>query len=123
MLDFTKSAKRFLAVNLIDNQCIRVRMPTKRVFDALMGLKDRLTTLTTDDAGQLDEIYDLIAVVMSNNLEHKEITSSYLSDLFDIEDVQIFFEAYMAFLGVVVSSPNSKSPPSPTQVQNSITGA
>jgi len=123
MLDFTQSSKRFLAVNMIDNQAIRVRMPTKRVFDALLGLRDRLSSLTADDAGQLDEIYGLIAIVMSNNLEHQGITQDYLSDLFDIEDVQIFFRAYMDFIGGVVSDPNSKSPPSPTQEPNHTTGA
>ena len=63
MLDFTQSTKRYLAINLIDNQLIRVRMPTKRVFDALLGLKDHLTSLTTDDGEQLTEIFDLIAIV------------------------------------------------------------
>lgn len=123
MLDFTQSAKRFLAVNLIDNQLIRVRMPTKRVFDALMGLRDRLSGQITDDAGQLDEIYCLIAIVLSNNLEHTEIAHEYLAELFDIEDVQTFFQAYMAFISGVVSDPNSKSPQSPTPESNSITGA
>ena len=123
MLDFTKSAKRYLAMNLIDNQSISVRMPTKRVFDALLGLKDYLTGLTADDGGQLDQIYILIAIVLSNNLEHKTITSDYLTELFDIEDVQTFFQAYMAFINGVVSDPNSKSPPSPTPDQNRTTGA
>lgn len=123
MLDFTQASKRFLAVNLIDNKAIRVRMPTKRVFDALLGLRDRLSSLTADDAGQLDEIFQLIAVVMSNNLEHQEITQDYLSGLFDIEDVQIFFKAYMSFVSGVVSDPNAKSPPSQPPDQNSIIGA
>ena len=123
MLDFTKSAKRCLAVNLIDNQAIKVRMPTKRVFDALIGLKDHLTNLITEDGGQLDEIYDLIAVVLSNNLEHKTITSDYLAELFDIEDVQTFFQAYMAFINGVVLDPNSKSPLSPTPEPNPTSGA
>jgi len=123
MLDFTQSSKRSLAVNMIDDLAIRVRMPTKRVFDALLGLRDRLSNLTADDAGQLDEIYGLIAIVMSNNLEHREITRDYLSDLFDIEDVQTFFQAYMAFISGVVSDPNSKSPPSPTQEPNHTTDA
>ena len=114
MLDFTQSAKRFLAVNLIDNQRIRVRMPTKHVFDALMGLRDRLSGQIADDAAQLDEIYGLIAIVLSNNLEHTEITHEYLAELFDIEDVQTFFQAYMSFINGVVSDPNSKSPPSQT---------
>jgi hypothetical protein len=115
VLDFTKSAKRYLAINLIDNQLIRVRMPTKRVFDALLGLKDHLTSLTTEDGGQLGDIYDLIAVVLSNNLEHKPVTSEYLAELLDIEDVQTFFQGYMAFISGVVSDPNAKSPPSQTQ--------
>lgn len=122
MLDFTQSAKRYLAINLIDNQLIRVRMPTKKVFDALLDLKDHLTRLSTDDGGQLDEIYDLIAVVLSNNLEHQPVTSEYLAELFDIEDVQTFFQAYMTFINGIVSDPNSKSPPSPTPEQNSDTG-
>ncbi len=123
MLDFTQSAKRFLAVNLINNQQVRVRMPTKRVFDALLGLRDRLSVQISDDAGQLDEIYGLIAIVMSNNLEHVEISHEYLAELFDVEDVQTFFQAYMAFINGVVSDPNSKSPQSPTPDQNSVTGA
>jgi hypothetical protein len=123
VLDFTKSAKRYLAINLIDNQLIRVRMPTKRVFDALLGLKDHLTSLTTDDGGQLGDIYDLIAVVLSNNLEHKPVTSDYLAELFDIEDVQTFFQGYMAFINGVVSDPNAKSPPSQTQEPGHTTDA
>jgi hypothetical protein len=123
VLDFTKSAKRYLAINLIDNQLIRVRMPTKRVFDALLGLKDHLTSLTTDDGGQLGDIYDLIAVVLSNNLEHKPVTSDYLAELFDIEDVQTFFQGYMAFISGVVSVPNAKSPPSQTQEPSHTTDA
>ena len=122
MLDFTQSAKRYLAINLIDNQLIRVRMPTKRVFDALLGLKDHLTGLTADDGGQLNEIYDLIAIVLSNNLEHQPITSEYLAELLDIEDVQTFFQAYMSFISGVVSDPNSKSPPSQTTEPNQNTG-
>ena len=124
MLDFTQSAKRYLAVNLIDNQRIRVRMPTKKVFDALLGLKDHLTSLTTDDSGQLNEIYDLIAIVLSNNLEHQPVTSAYLAELLDIEDVQTFFQGYMAFISEVLADPNSKSPLSPTpDPNNRSTGA
>ena len=118
MLDFTQSAKRYLAVNLIDNQRIRVRMPTKKVFDALLGLKDHLTSLTADDGGQLNEIYDLIAIVLSNNLEHQPVTSAYLAELLDIEDVQTFFQGYMAFISEVLADPNSKSPLSPTPDPN-----
>ena len=121
MLDFTQSAKRYLAVNLIDNQRIRVRMPTKKVFDALLGLKDHLTSLTADDGGQLNEIYDLIAIVLSNNLEHQPVTSAYLAELLDIEDVQTFFQGYMAFISEVLADPNSKSPQSPTPEQNNQT--
>lgn len=123
MLDFTKTNKRFLAVRLIDNQTICVRMPTKRVFDALNGLTARLETLIADETGQLDEIYDLIAAILSNNLEHKPISSEELAGLFDIEDVQTFFESYMAFMTVGLSDPNSKSPRSPAMASSPATDA
>ena len=124
MLDFTQSTKRYLAVNLIDNQRMRVRMPTKKVFDALLGLNTHLTSLTIDDGGQLNEIYDLIAIVLSNNLEHQPVTSAYLAELLDIEDVQTFFQGYMAFISEVLADPNSKSPLSLTpDPNNRSTGA
>ncbi len=106
MLDFTKSVKQHFPVNMIDNQTIRVRMPTKRVFAALIELQDKLTklvTLNSNISAQLDEIYGLCATILSNNLDQKEISSDYLSDLLDLEDLRIFYKAYADFVNSVLN--------------------
>ncbi len=108
MLDFTKSVKQHFPVNMIDHQMIRVRMPTKRAFTALIELQrklDQLITMNTSIAAQLDEVYDLCATVLSNNLDQKEIGSEYLSDLLDLEDLKIFAKAYTGFVNSVLNSP------------------
>jgi len=109
MLDFTKSVKQYFPVNMTDNQTIRVRMPTKRVFAALIELQDklsRLVTLNTNIAAQLDEIYDLCARILSNNLDQKEISSDYLSDMLDLEDLRIFYKSYADFVNSVLNGAN-----------------
>ena len=106
MLDFTKSVKQHFPVNMIDNQTIRVRMPTKRVFAALIELQDKLAklvTLNSNISAQLDEIYGLCATILSNNLDQKEISSDYLSDLLDLEDLRIFYKAYADFVNSVLN--------------------
>lgn len=106
MLDFTKSVKQHFPVNMIDNQTISVRMPTKRVFSALVELQDKLAklvTLNSNISAQLDEIYGLCATILSNNLDQKEISSEYLSDLLDLEDLRIFYKAYIEFVNSVLN--------------------
>ena len=114
MLDFTKSSKRFMAINLIDNTSLMLRMPTKRVFDALVSIRARLTNLKLDDLQTIDEVYALLAIILSNNLNHIEVSVEYLSELLDFEDVSILYSGYMDFVKGVTTDPNSKSPPSQT---------
>jgi|GEM_PF-1336728 len=110
MLDFTKSVKQHFPVNMIDNQTIRVRMPTKKSFAAMVELQDklaRLVTLNANISAQLDEIYDLCSTILSNNLDQKEISSEYLSDLLDLEDLRIFYKTYAEFVNSVLNGTNN----------------
>ena len=122
MLDFTKSSKRFMAINLIDDTSLLLRMPTKRVFDALVSIRDRLSNLKLDDLQTINEVYALLAVILSNNLNHIEVSVEYLSDLLDFEDVSILYSGYMDFVKGVTTDPNSKSPQSPTSEPQNDTG-
>ena len=119
MLDLTKSAKRFLAVNLIDDTSLMLRMPTKRVFDALVNLKDKLNTIQMDDLQTIDEVYELLSVILSNNLNHIKISVDYLSEIIDFEDLTILYTSYLEFVRGVTGDPNSKSPQSPESSQTS----
>ncbi|MDD2952496.1 MAG: hypothetical protein PHC95_04945 [Parabacteroides sp.] len=59
---------------------------------------------TNTDA--LEEIYSICAEIMSNNIAKKPITVEYLSDVLDLEDLSIFFNAYIEFVGDLNSVKN-----------------
>lgn len=121
MLDFTKIQKKVLNIKLIDGNEILVRMPTKKVFNMLMDLKDNLGNLNLEDKAQIELIYDLTAKVLSNNLLGKKIDTEYLSEIFDVEDITIFFAQYGAFAGGRVNDPNSASPQSQERAEGANT--
>lgn len=109
MLDFTKIPKKFLNVKLIDGNTILVRMPTKKVFDLLIGLQENLSDLKLEDKEQIDVVYDLTAKILSNNMENKRIESDYIAEILDVEDIQMFFMSYINFVTGFTNDPNSKS--------------
>lgn len=109
MLDFTTANKKFLNVKLIDGNVIMVRMPTKKIFDELIDLEDNLRNLDMGNREQIEEVYNITARVLSNNLQNKEITNEYLSEIFDVEDITILFNSYINFVQGRASDPNSKS--------------
>lgn len=106
MLDFTKTSKRRLDINLIDGKSVCVRMPTKRVFDALLQLQERMAGLSVTGIDQITDVYNMVAQILSNNLANEKLTPEYLEDLLDIEDVQVIIAAYMEFVGGIISHPN-----------------
>jgi len=109
MLDFTSVQKKFLTIKLIDENTVFVRMPTKQVFDSLNELRESITLLTVNDMEAVEHIYDLMAVILSNNRNGKEITSEYIGKILDIEDITILFNNYMNFVNGITDSPNSES--------------
>ena len=42
----------------------------------------------------IDAVYELAAEVMSNNAGKKEITSEYLEEMLDLQDILTFFDEY-----------------------------
>ena len=95
-LNFNNTKKTFLNVTLTDGTVLLVGTPTKRIFDALIDIKDNLGNASNDDT--LSTIYDICALIMSRNKAGKEITKEYLEETFDVEDIIIFFKSYVAFV-------------------------
>jgi len=110
MLDFTKVQKRVLNVKFTDGNVILVRMPTKHMFDVLIEMQNTLAELEIANTEQVDYVYQMAAELLSNNLQGKKIEKEYVEKLFDIEDIMIFFNAYVDFVTGQTSDPNSKSP-------------
>jgi len=106
MLDLTKTAKRTMGIKLIDGKELRLRMPTKAVFDALVGIQSRITNPQVSDIKTVNEIYELLATTLSNNLEHDQIDVAYIESILDFEDLMNVFTEYMKFASGASTDPN-----------------
>lgn len=109
-LNFNTLNKRYLNVTLADEDqtTILISTPTKRVMDNLLMLQETFKNVSEDEIGAdvMDTLYDACAQIMSNNKSRKKISAEFLADLFDFEDIFIFFNAYMEFVEEITSSKN-----------------
>lgn len=109
-LNFNNVKKQYLTVTLSDekNTVLMIGTPTKAVMDELYNLRDVLKSVDNDepDIEVTDDLYNTCAKVMSRNKGGIKITGDYLADIFDYEDIVIFFNAYMGFIDEVLGSKN-----------------
>ncbi len=54
----------------------------------------------------LPTVYEVAAEIMSNNVAKKEITSEYLEDMLDMQDIIVFFDEYSKMLNSITKSKN-----------------
>lgn len=107
-LDFTTRKKEYLTVKLNDEKktILMIGTPTKAILDEFTGINDRITDTEGADREAIDDLYRVCARVMSFNKGGIRITSDYLAEFFDIEDIFIFFNAYSDFLQTITNSKN-----------------
>jgi hypothetical protein len=109
-LNFNNVKKQYLSVTLADekNTTLLIGTPNKRLMDDLTILQSSLDALEEDSSNveSFDELYTACAKIMSRNKAGVVITKEKLEDIFDFEDVMIFFNAYMDFIDEVASSKN-----------------
>ena len=117
MLDFKKQKKRYMQIRMIDDKNILVRMPTKAVFEKLIQLEELMKSLNLDNLEAVDEIYAISSEMLSNNMKGEYVSSEYLAELLDIEDIQTLMRSYIAFCTGQTMDPNSESPHSQTPEQ------
>ena len=105
-LNFNKVKKQFLTVTFSDekNTTLMICTPTKAIMDDLIRLQNGVDEITDDEG--TDELYDACARVMSRNKTGFKVTKEFLAEIFDIEDIKIFFNAYMEFVNEVIASKN-----------------
>lgn len=85
---FNKAKKITFPVELPWGETIALKEPRKKDVDVLDG------SMQSED---IDEIYNGLAMLLSNNVEGREFTVSELED-FPIQDVYAFLSAYTDFL-------------------------
>lgn len=101
-LNFNNVKKQYLTVTLADadNTTIMVGTPTKSVMNQLLILQESVEAIADGDTSDeiLDDLYLACAKIMSRNKGGIEITKEFLEEIFDFEDVVIFFNAYINFV-------------------------
>ena len=110
-LNFNTVKKQYLTVTLADDKktTLMIGTPTKSVMNDLVLLQASVEAINDDTNPEvIDDLYRACAKVMSRNKAGLEITKEALEEIFDIEDITIFFNAYMEFLDEVMSA-NSKN--------------
>jgi hypothetical protein len=109
-LNFNNVKKNYLSVTLADEKetTLLIGTPTKAIMEDLMVIQSGLETAEEDEITPevLDDLYRACARVMSRNKCGVEITGEYLGELFDFEDIMLFFTSYMNFIDEVVGSKN-----------------
>lgn len=112
-LNFNKVKKTYLTVTFSDedNTTIMIGTPTKAIMDDLLELQDELNNINEDetDLDSTDNLYSACAKVMSRNKGGVKISKEFLEEIFDFEDITIFFDTYMKFIDEVTNRKNQDS--------------
>ena len=109
-IDFNNVKKQFLTITLADekNTTLMIGTPTKAIMDDLTLLQKSMNSINDNESNieATDDLYSACARVMSRNKAGVKITKDFLAEIFDFEDITIFFNAYMEFIDEVIGSKN-----------------
>lgn len=106
-LDFNTLKKSYFTVTLPDEKCTKlmIKVPVKKMFDEFIAMERTLKNVESEETA-LDEIYELVAKLMSNNKTGVKITPAMVEEMFDFEDIIIFIQAYADFIGNIANAKN-----------------
>ncbi|WP_289285704.1 hypothetical protein [Parablautia intestinalis] len=125
-INFQKAKRNYMVLTFDDERekdgkieeyerTICVGMPRKRVFTALMDIQEVVNKRdeaeskrekNEADRETIDELYELTAEILSNNLKGEKITVDWVDDQFTIEEIKEFLTQYAKFTKGEASNPN-----------------
>lgn len=107
-LNFNNVKKTYMTITLPDdeNTKLMIMTPTKSILDKLIGMEEFISGVDEVGPGVLGDLYNVCAEIMNRNKAGRKITTEYISEVLDFEDLIIFFNAYMEYVG---SASNSKN--------------
>lgn len=106
-LDFKALKKQYMTVKLADekNTTLMISTPTKAILDSFLSMKDNLSEENLGDEA-IEELYEIVAKIMSHNKGGIKISKEKIEELFDFEDITVFIRAYTDFISEVTGSKN-----------------
>lgn len=125
-VNFQKAKRNYMVLTFDDEReaggkieeyerTIMVGMPKKRVFTALMDMQEimnkRNGAQTEEEKNEanreiIDELYDLTAKILSNNLKGEIIPTEWVEDQFSTDEIREFFTMYVKFANGEAINPN-----------------
>ncbi len=122
-INFQKAKRNYILLTFDDERKdgtpyelkLKVGMPKKRVYDALMDMRDisdekeeaqTKKEKNAIDRRIIDEMYNLVAKILSNNLDGKKITKEWTEDQFSADELKEFLTIYVKFVKGEAASPN-----------------
>lgn len=105
--DFNALKKRYFTVTLNDENKTKlfITTPTKKVLDNFVSMKNTLEASSVQ-GDAIDELYDIVAQIMSHNKTGFVVTRDLVEELLDFEDIAVFINAYTNFISEVTGSKN-----------------
>ena len=106
--NFNSIKKQFLTTTLPDenNTTILVLTPNKKLMDELVHLESTLQNSNAAAETVIDDLYSLVAKLMSCNKGGVVITKDKLEECVDFEDLIAYFKVYTSFVHNITSSKN-----------------
>lgn len=125
-VNFQKAKRNYMVLTFDDEReengktvefekVIHVGMPKKRVFHALIDMQEIVekkgeaqTAAEKNEADRetIDELYELTAQILSNNLKGEKITVDWVDEQFSIEEIKEFLTQYTKFANGEALNPN-----------------
>ena len=93
---------------------ILVGMPKKRIFDMLMNMNDFIKGEEPDNEKEkaernrkiIDEMYELVAMILSNNMAGEKISVEWVEDMLEFGELKELLETYVKFCKGEAANPN-----------------
>ena len=125
-VNFQKAKRNYMVLTFDDEReengkivefekVIHVGMPKKRIFHALIDMQEIVekkgeaqTAAEKNEADRetIDELYELTAQILSNNLKGEKITVDWVDEQFSIEEIKEFLVQYTKFANGEALNPN-----------------
>ena len=105
-LNFNNIKKTYMTITLPDenNTKLMLMTPTKSIMDKLISMEEFITGVDEVGPGVLDDLYKVCVDIMNRNKAGRKITSDYISEILDFEDLVIFFNSYLEYVGGIADS-------------------
>ncbi len=125
-VNFQKAKRNYMVLTFDDKKTVdgktveyervlHVGMPKKRLFSAIMDMQEVMEQSRQSQTAKekresndrmIDELYDLTAKILSNNMTNEQITSEWVDEQLSLGEIKSFFEQYVKFISGEASSPN-----------------